>query len=310
MAEAKKEQKSSSGLRSMTGYAVCVAREDGLTLRLSLPSVNHRFLDLRLHLPEALLPLEAKVRSEIQSRNPRGHLELKVVLERQASDRISVDEALLEQCIAMFRRLGEQYGLHAELDMVSLAQLPGVLSLAAMSVEEEIAPSLETAVLNALRQTLDRWDAMRAEEARVLSEDLGQRLAWIGDAITQLEHLSRQLLPQAQQRLRQRLEDLLGQSGMDPSRLIQEAALLADRTDTSEEILRLKAHVRQFSRLLADGNDAGRKLDFLLQEIHREINTLLSKIAGLGECGLPLTQLGLDVKAEVEKIREQTQNLQ
>jgi len=309
-----KGEKPRSGLRSMTGYAVCVARDDGFTLRVSLRSVNHRFLDLRLHLPEALLPLEAKVRSEIQARNPRGHLELKVVLERQAGDRISVDEALLEQCIGMFRRLGAQYGLRAELDMVSLAQLPGVISLGGMSVEEEIAPPLEAAVLNALRQTLERWDAMRAEEARVLSEDLEQRLAWIGDAIAQLEHLRRQLLPQAQQRLRERLEALLGQPGLDPSRLLQEAALLADRTDTSEEILRLKAHVRQFTRLLAegppDGNDAGRKLDFLLQEIHREINTLLSKTAGLGECGLAMTQLGLDVKAEVEKIREQTQNLQ
>ncbi|MBI4464848.1 MAG: YicC family protein [Acidobacteria bacterium] len=305
-----KEKKAGSGLRSMTGYAACVAQQDGVTIRASLRSVNHRFLDLRLHLPEMLLPLEGKLRSAIQARHPRGHLELKVVLEQPAGRRVAVDETLLEHCVELFRRLGDRYGLRSELDLVSLAQLPGVISLGGTSAGEEMTPPLEAAVLQAVEQTLERWDAMRGEEARWLAEDLEQRLGRVGEWTGQLEQLRQQLLPEAQQRLQQRLEGLLGQSGLDLSRLAQEAALLADRTDPTEEILRLKAHVQQSSRLLAEGTEAGRKLDFLLQEIHREINTLLSKTTGLGECGLPMTRLGLDVKAEVEKIREQTQNLQ
>ena len=139
---------------------------------------------------------------------------------------------------------------------------------------------------------------------------MGARIEGIGKAVERLEEWQQKTLRHAQRKFAERLQSLVGQTNLDPARLAQEALLLADRTDTSEELLRLKAHVAQFAALLQGEADAGRRLDFLLQEINREANTLVSKVAGLGEAGLPMTEVGLQMKAEVEKLREQVQNLQ
>lgn len=294
----------------MTGYAITSLQQDGFTVTVSLRSVNHRFLDLHLQLPEFLLPLEGKVRQEIQERNPRGHLVLKVTFEQPASPNLCVNEELVSRYVEVFRRLGTQYGLAAELDAATLSQLPGVIAPTSPASATAVSPGLEAALSKALQETLDRWDEMRAAEAKLLAEDLGKRILRVRDAVEQMEQLGIQIVPQTHKKLHERLQTLLGQAALDASRLAQEAALLADRTDTTEEILRLKAHVTQFSNLLAEGTDAGRKFDFLLQEMHRELTTLLSKTAGLGESSLPITRAGLDVKAEVEKLREQVQNLQ
>ena len=294
----------------MTGYAASVVQQDGLTVRVSLRSVNHRYLDLRLHLPEELLPLENRVRKGIQERNPRGHLDLKVQVEREGQSGLAINENLIGQCVEQLRRLGAQYGLAGEPDLASLAQLPGMISITRSAPGPEVLPALEAVLSRALGETLDRWDQMRAEEARLLAADLTERLQRVREAVQQIEQLQPGLLPQAQKKLRQRLETLLGSAALDASRWAQEAAVLVDRTDASEEIQRLKAHLAQFARLLEEGTDAGRKLDFLLQEMQRELNTLLSKTTGLGECSLPITQLGLDIRVEVEKIREQTQNFE
>jgi len=301
----------SSRIRSMTGYAETVADRDGTVLKVSLRSVNHRFLDLHVHLPEGLQSLEGKVRREVQERNPRGRLDLKVILEGEASAPPQVDEALLGQYVELFRRLGRQYGLAERTDLATLLRLPGVLNAAAPPTSgQESAARLEALVLDALRQTLQRWDDMRAAEAGFLVEDMRKRLGRIGVAAATLEGRQAEVVLLAQKRLQDRLQALAGQAGIDPARLAQEAAVLAERADSNEEILRLRTHATRFAQTLDQEADVGRKLDFLLQEMHRELNTFLAKTAGLGEGSLSLTDTAIEIKGEVEKLREQVQNLQ
>jgi len=297
-------------LRSMTGYALATAQHDGFTLSVTLRSVNHRYLDLRVHVPESLLPLERKARAIVQGRNPRGHVELKVALESPSGGDMTVDEALLARYMETFRRLGAQYGLPAPTDMAALSQLPGVVVRKDAAPGLEITSELEGTLLEAVTRAVEGWDAMRGEEAALLVADMRARIGGLGQTVERLEQWQRESLRDAQQRLAERLQALAGQSGFDQARLAQEALMLADRTDPTEEMLRLKAHVSQFAALLDGDADAGRKLDFLLQEMQREANTLLAKVAGLGETSLSMTQTGVEMKAEIEKLREQVQNLQ
>ncbi len=295
----------------MTGYAETVAERDGLVLTVSLRSVNHRFLDLHVYLPEALQSLDAKIRREVQERNPRGRLDLKLIVEGATQATPSVDEALLGRYVELFRRLGGRYGLSGETDLATLCRLPGVINIGAPGAEgRDLAERLEAPVFDALRETLKRWDEMRAAEARFLVEDMATRVRKIEEAAGGLAGRHAEVVVLAQKRLQERLQALLGQSGMDPARLAQEAAVLAERTDSTEEILRLKAHAERFAQTLQQEADIGRKLDFLLQEMHREVNTFLAKAAGLGEGSLALTDTALEIKGEVEKLREQVQNLQ
>ena len=309
------EASAKNRLRSMTGFAQTVDEEDGFTLRLSLRSVNHRHLDLHVHLPEPLLPLEVKVRRTIKERSPRGHLELRVTLDRENGMNVAVDEVLAEKYMEVFRRLGARLGLSAETDLATLSQLPGVMAVTASSSSSsslfgDVSPQIEAAFWKTLEETLQSWDQMRAEEARLLQADLRLHVDRVAAFVERMEQMRTETVPRARQRLQERLKAILGESGLDPARMAQEAALLADRADISEEIARLKAHAAQFRKLLDGEADAGKKLDFLLQEINRELNTSLSKITALGENGLPMTQVGLELKAEVEQLREQVQNLQ
>ena len=297
-------------LRSMTGYAAATAQQDGFALTVSLRSVNHRYFDLRTHFPESLLALEREARSTIQATNPRGHVDLKVAIEFAGGGDVVVDEALAGKYIEIFRRLGAAHGMGTQMDAASLAQLPGVVARKGISAGAEISSEMGTAFRSALNQAVAQWDAMRAEEAALLSEDMLQRVAGLGRATEQVERWVQDSLQEAQARLAERLQSLAAPSGLDPARLAQEALLLAERTDPTEEIQRMKAHVKRFAALLEGEADAGRKLDFLLQEMQREANTLLAKVAGLGPSSLRVTELGLEMKAEVEKLREQVQNLQ
>ena len=297
-------------LRSMTGYAAATAQQDGFALTVSLRSVNHRYFDLRTHFPEPLLPLEREARSTIQATNPRGHVDLKVAIEFAGGGDVVVDEALAGKYIEIFRRLGAAHGMATQMDAASLAQLPGVVARKGISAGSEISSELGTAFRSALNQAVAQWDAMRAEEAALLSEDMLHRVGGLGRATEQVERWVQDSLQEAQARLAERLQSLAAPSGLDPARLAQEALLLAERTDPTEEIQRMKAHVKRFAALLEGEADAGRKLDFLLQEMQREANTLLAKVAGLGPSSLRVTELGLEMKAEVEKLREQVENLQ
>jgi uncharacterized protein (TIGR00255 family) len=297
-------------LRSMTGFAQAAVQEEGFSVSLSLRSVNHRTLDLHLNLPEQLSHMEPALRREVAAFRPRGHLQLRVSLEGAAASSPAVDETLAGKYIDLFRRLAERYDLSLETAMQSLPQLPGVVSFNNSNSSQPVSPIVESAVLRAVREALREWDAMRAREGSIIEDELRSRTGTISGSVERLQKLREQMLPVAQTKLRERLQEWLGQDAIDATRLAQEAALLAERTDVSEEILRLKAHLTQFPEMLGSDAEVGKKLDFLLQEIQREVNTLLAKTTGLGESGLQMTQTALEIKGEVEKLREQVQNVQ
>ena len=297
-------------LRSMTGYAAATAQHNGWTLTVSLRSVNHRYFDLRTHMPDSLMALEREARGLIQARNPRGHLDLKVSIDYGRGGELVVDEDLASKYVEIFRRLGSAYGLEAAIDAAAIAQLPGVVQRKSPASTSELEPELAESFRSALREAVERWDGMRAEEAGLLAGDLLQRVRGLGTATHQVEQWLKESLQEAQGRLTDRWKSLASPSGLDPARLAQEALLLAERTDPTEEIERMKAHVEQFAKLVEGEADAGRKLDFLLQEMQRETNTLLAKVAGLGSSSLRISDLGLQMKSEIEKLREQVQNLQ
>ena len=295
---------------SMTGFAQAVRDDDGWTMTVSLRSVNHRFLDLRLHLPELFYPLENKIRKEMQASNPRGHVDLRVSLDSKAGSSVVVDEQLVEKYLHQFRALGEKHNLPFQTDVPALFRLPGVVSLSGNLQSREIPPLLEALFWDACREALASWDAMRAGEANFLVDDMNNRLAAMLLEVRRIAQSQESMVASASRKLQERLQALAEQTPLDPARLAQEAAMLADRADTCEEVVRLESHIQQFQTLLATEASCGRKLDFLLQEMHRELNTLLSKTASLGEVSLPLTRAGIDIKANVEKLREQVQNLQ
>jgi uncharacterized protein (TIGR00255 family) len=308
-----------TALRSMTGFAAAAAQQNGVTVTVSVRSVNHRYLDLRVHLPEVLLPLERSARSAIQALGPRGHVDVKAALDFTGGGDLAVDEALAARYVEVFQRLGKVHGLTAGLEAGTLAQLPGVVSRQGSSSSADVGEELGHAFSKALSDAIASWDKMRAEEASLLVVDMKARAAEITRATADVELWLKESLSAAQQKLVERLQSAVApaieaspgaQSVLDSTRLAQEALLLAERSDPTEEIERMKAHLKQFATLLEGAGDAGRKLDFLLQEMQRETNTLLAKVASLGASGLPLTNRGVEMKAEIEKLREQVQNIQ
>src|ERR1051325_2177 len=207
--------------RSMTGYATATARGDGFALTASVRSVNHRHLDLRTRLPESLLPLERDARSMIQSKNPRGHVDLTMSLELAVADDLRVDEAMAGKYVETSRRLGTQYGLESAIDAGTLLQMPGV-SLrngSAAAPSPSISTEMESVFRALLADVVEQWDRMRAEEAALLAQDMSERIALVQKATEKVEQDIRPALAHAKSKLSERLQALVGQPGLDPARL-------------------------------------------------------------------------------------------
>jgi uncharacterized protein (TIGR00255 family) len=301
--------RSRPGLKSMTGYAQARVVENGWSLRVSIRSVNHRFLDLHFRVPEGFEPVEPAMRQVVRERIRRGHLDVTLHYELEGAAAVGVNQevaaAYLEAAIA----LRSKFSIASEPDIAAIFRLPGVIGPAAASLEEEMV-KLEAVVKRCLAEALDTLDRMREREASHLREEMSARLDSISLLAAKLEVLAERARPAFARRLETRIKELLGDAQLDPTRLAQEAAIAAERSDVSEEITRLRSHVRQFESLLAGSADTGKKLDFLLQEMQRETNTLLSKTPGTEAEGLAITQHGLEIKSEIEKLREQVQNIE
>jgi uncharacterized protein (TIGR00255 family) len=297
------------GLKSMTGYAQAQTSAAGVGLRISIRSVNHRFLDLHLRVPEGFEPLEPRIRQIVRERLRRGHLDVTLRHELAGPAAVSVNQDVAAAYLRAVEELRKQYGVKAEPDLAAILRLPGVIGSAATSPDDEIA-RLEPAVASCLHEALDKLDLMREQEAAALRDDMSVRLAMIATHAARVAVLAERARPAFARRLETRLKELLGEFQIDPARLAQEAALAAERSDVSEELARLASHVRQFESLLAGASDVGKKLDFLLQEMQREANTLLSKTPGNENESLEITELALGIKGEIEKIREQVQNIE
>jgi uncharacterized protein (TIGR00255 family) len=293
----------------MTGYAQAQTSAAGVGLRISIRSVNHRFLDLHLRVPEGFEPLEPRIRQIVRDRLRRGHFDVTLRYELAGPAAVSVNQEVAASYLRAVEELRKQYGVKSEPDLAAILRLPGVICSAAASPDDEIA-RLEPAVASCLLEALDKLDLMREQEAAALRDDMSARLATIASHAARVAALAERARPAFARRLETRLKELLGEFQIDPVRLAQEAAIAAERSDVSEELARLASHVRQFESLLAGASDVGKKLDFLLQEMQREANTLLSKTPGNENESLEITELALGIKGEIEKIREQVQNIE
>ena len=305
----KSKPSGSRALRSMTGYAHAQVAEHGWSLRISVRSVNHRFLDLHLRVPEGFEPIEPRIRQIVRERVRRGHLDVTLHYDLAGPAAVGVNREVAAAYLQAVNSLREEFSIETQPDLAAILRLPGVIGPPAASIEEELT-RLESAVTRCLVESLDKLDRMREDEANHLREEMSARLRNITELALQLEPLAESARPAFARRLELRLKDLLAEAQLDPTRLAQEAAIAAERSDVSEELTRLRSHVQQFESLLAGASDIGKKLDFLLQEMQRETNTLLSKTPGNEAEGLEITRYALEMKSEIEKLREQVQNIE
>jgi uncharacterized protein (TIGR00255 family) len=276
-----------------------------LGFTLSLKSVNHRFLDVHFRMPSDSDSLEMKLRRLLKEKIARGHVELTLNLDRGGGESFSLNRQIVGGYIQAFRTAAAEFSLAAEPDLNAVLRIPGALDNASLPADG----ALEASVLNKVEELLDRLNQMREEEGRGIDRELRQRMAHVAEAASGVEKHRQAVLQTYVTKLKTRMHELIG-SQVDPERLLQEAALLVDRSDISEELVRLDTHVKHFLGLIEQGGEVGKKLDFLLQEMNREANTLLSKTSGLAGEALNITEMGLAIKTELEKAREQVQNIE
>lgn len=294
---------------SMTGFARVAGRvSETLGFSLSLKSVNHRFLDLHMRLPNGAEGVEMNLRRVLKDKLRRGHVEVTLSLERSQKAEAGYDHALVAAYIEAFRAAATEHRLTAEPDLNSVFRLPGVLLAESRSSEEEMK-ALEEAVRHETDGLIAALQAMRAQEGAVLANELRSGMKRLRVLVDEAATLREKVQQAYFERLNQRMKAMLD-GGFDKDRILQEAALIAERSDVEEEVTRLRTHIDHFIGLLDQGGEVGKKLDFLLQEMNREANTLLSKTSGVAGNGTRITEAGLGMKSEIEKAREQVQNLE
>ena len=289
-----------SSINSMTGYGRCVRVRDGRSLTVELKSVNHRFLDISLRMPRCFLFLEDEARKAVGRRLARGHVDVFCTYRNQREDAraVQVDEGLIR---AYLRATDGLAGLTDDRSVMGVLSLPEVVQVVETEEDRE---ALRALLLETLEGALDEAAAMRAVEGEALQRDLNAR----ADALEKIARAIAARAPQTliayRERLRANVEELLG-GQMDESRLVQETAIMADRLAIDEELVRLESHIAQLRALTGDPAPAGRRLDFLAQEFNREVNTIASKSQDI-----EITRLAMEGKAEIEKLREQVQNVE
>ena len=297
-------------LRSMTGFARARRPLGDGELVVSVKTLNHRALDVHVHAPSAADWFENGIRTLVKSRLTRGHVDVRISLPADALNggAATLNRTLLEEYLGAFRHAAAEHKLNAQPDLNAALRIPGMFG--EVSQSSELPAGAEAAVLDALGAALDELNQFRAREGAEIAAEMRGHNAQVGRAAEEMEKIRAGAQEVFQNRLAERLKDLLKGVQVDPQRLAQEAAMLADRSDIGEELARLKIHSGQLTALLDAGGESGKKVDFLLQEMNRETNTILSKTSGAGEIGLKITELALAAKAAIEKIREQSLNLE
>lgn len=308
-----------SRILSMTGFATVQGQTTPENAKvtaftLTLKGVNHRFLDLALRLPPYSDELEAPLRRMVKDVVHRGHVDLTLQIARSeasAAPELTLNQDLLAAYVAAFHQAAAQYAVTAEPDINGILRQPGVLR-AEMTVSSNLeeTAALHAEVLALLPALLDRFNEVRAEEGASLAAELRAAMLRLETLAKEVTALRGEVRTTYVERIRTRMAELL-EGNIPEDRLLSEAALLAERSDIDEELVRLQTHIARFLALLDDGGELGKRLDFLLQELNREANTLLSKTSGAtAGNGLRITELGLEMKLEIEKAREQVQNLE
>jgi uncharacterized protein (TIGR00255 family) len=291
-------------IRSMTGYAQVKSQvEDGTLFTLSLKSVNHRFLDPQLRIPSELDGLEIKIRRMLKERLARGHVDVTLNVERRTGEGFELNRDLVAGYVKAFRKAAREFGAPGEPDLNVILRIPG-----ALGAGEPLNGNFEAMVLATLEQAIEKLNVMREEEGRGMDAELRRRMQALEEVTQEVGQLRGAVSRAYMEKVRVRMQELA--VSVEEDRIVQEAALLAERSDIQEEIVRLHTHIQHFVTLLDQGGEVGKKLDFLLQELNREANTLLSKTSGIAGEALRITELGLQMKSDIEKCREQVQNIE
>ena len=292
-------------MKSMTGYGKGMVAGDDFSVSVDLKTVNNRFLDIHLRVGSELASLEPSIKKRITSRLTRGRVDVTVSMERVAQVAYELNRPLIAGYLNALKQLQQYFNIAGELDINVLARIPGALQPARNGIDEKVITGLE----QALDQALDELEKMREQEGEALKNELRDRVHKIENLVPVIEASAAGLADAYRLRLQKRIGELLNRGGqiveVDPVRLAQEVAYLADRSDVSEEMVRLRSHLSQFQEALDAPGETGKMLDFLLQELNREANTTLSK-----STDLVIKEAGLAIKAEVEKLREQVQNVE
>jgi uncharacterized protein (TIGR00255 family) len=295
---------------SMTGFARTQVRvHDQLVYTLSLKSVNHRFLDIQLRLPSGLDALEMELRRALKENLARGHVELALSVDRSTLQKAGYNRDLVAGYLDAFQTARSDFSLLGEPDLNAILRMPGALQSDGRGNGDEDPAALSESVLQQIGPLLEELKIMRAREGDALKAILQASLDRLAEATEGVAALRPEVEQRYQERLTQRLIAATGNE-FNRQRLLEEVAVLVDRSDIAEELARMTTHISHFRELLSASGEVGKKLDFLLQEMNREANTLLSKTGGVGGKGTRITELGLAMKAEIEKAREQIQNVE
>lgn len=289
----------------MTGYGRGTVTGDDFSVSVDLKTVNNRFLDIHLRVGSELVAIEPAIKRRISSRLARGRVDVTVSFERTAQVAYELNRPLIAGYVQALREMQQEFGIEGVLDINVLARIPGALVPGRNGVDERMTAALEQAI----DQALDDLERMRQQEGEALRLELTDRVNKIEALVPTIEASAAGLADAYRLRLQKRINELVNRSGqnieLDPARLAQEVAYLADRSDVSEEMVRLRSHLSQFQEALNSSGETGKMLDFLLQELNREANTTLSK-----STDLTIKEAALSIKAEVEKLREQVQNVE
>ena len=291
-------------IKSMTGYGRAVETVNGREFTVELRSVNNRYLDTSVRLPRMLSFAEDAVKQAVKASISRGKVDVFITVRSEAGDEVQVtlNKGVLEAYLTAMREMVTTYDVRDDISVATVSRMPEVFSIEKPQVDEE---QLKADMMSVLTKALENYDAMRCTEGAALDADLRSRGKTIEQLVSVVEAGNGQTVADYRTRLENKLREVLENTNIDESRILTEAAIFADKVAVDEETVRLRSHLQQMESMLTGGGAIGRKLDFLLQEMNREANTIGSKCTDVR-----LARVVVDIKAELEKIREQTQNIE
>lgn len=295
-------------IRSMTGFSQSAHDESGYSLSLTLKGTNHRYLDVQTRLPPGFEFFDPEIRRVVKLHVRRGHVEIAAGVESANGASLRVNRRLLAAYLKECQDTREEFGLTAEPDLVALLRMPGVTGGGELA--EADRDSIIPVLARGLERALAQFNAMREREGATLARDLKDRLLTLGALTETVSGHADSVAEALRERLEKRVHELAGDTRIEPARLSQEVVMLAMRCDITEELTRLRSHIQQATRLLSESEEVGKRFDFLLQEMNREANTILSKTTDVPKVGPQIQDAAIGMKVEIEKLREQVQNIE
>lgn len=290
-------------LRSMTGFGHCEYTENDITFTIEIKTVNHRYSDIFLRMPKQLSPFEELIRSLASARIQRGKIDIYITYNNKSSafQEVMLDEGLAKAYCSALRKISDNLGLRDDISATALARFPDIIKVEKQDNNEELGKILE----RAFNSALDELMQMRTFEGEKLKKSLLENLSQIETYLEKIKEKAPLVVKEYKEKLETRLSELIDLQRVDPGRIATEVALFADKCSIDEELVRLNSHIMQMREMLDDGSPVGKKVDFLIQEMNREVNTIGSKASDI-----EITRNVVELKSEIEKLREQIQNIE